>query len=136
VANQQPAVSNAAPPAASFQLKAAPVAPAQAAGSAELKNGRLSLHLSHLNPGNYLVEGITRPDLLPYRLGMIAVVDPTSTPGRQANDNKKEASAHPESAHLEIDVQMNLPRELSSLRFGHLRLLGPTGNIVLEGSAN
>jgi len=118
-----------------FQLKPTAIAPAGAAGSAELKDGVLSLHLSHIGPGRYVVEGLSRPGLVPCQLGVIVIADPTSAPDRMANNNKKEASANPESTHLETDVQITLPPELRSLQIANLRLLGPGSNAVLEGKA-
>ena len=129
------AFSNKQPASITFVLKPPAIAPEGASGSAELKGGKLSFHLSHLEPGKYETVVVSRSEGVPYRLGVIEIVDPTSSPDRQANDNKKEASAHPESVHIEADVQMVLPSELSSLQIDRLRLLGPGGNAVMEGVA-
>src|SRR5881394_230792 len=62
-----------------FELKPGPVAPAGAAGSAQLKPGKLSLHLTHLGPGTYVVEALTHSGDVPYRLGVIEITDPTNS---------------------------------------------------------
>ena len=129
------ASSNKQPVSISFLLKPTAIAPEGASGSAELKGGKLSFHLSHLGPGKYETVVFSRSGGVPYRLGVIDIIDPTGSPDRQANDNKKEASAHPESVHIEADVEMVLPSELSSLQIGRLRLLEPGGNAVMEGEA-
>jgi hypothetical protein len=128
-------LSNTQPVAISFVLKPTAIAPEGASGSAELKGGELSFHLSHLEPGKYETVVVSRSGGVPYRAGVIEIIDPTSSPDRQANDNKKEASAHPESAHMVIDGEMVLPSELSSLQIDRVRVLGPGGNAVLEGVA-
>jgi len=133
--NAQHVGSNALASSIAFQLKPTAIAPAGAVGSAELKVGVLSLHLSHVGPGKYVVQGLSRPGHVPCQFGVIVIADPTSAPDRVANNNKKEASANPESTHLEIDVQITLPPELRSLEIANLRLLGPGGNAVLEGKA-
>src|SRR5438045_5836755 len=63
-------LSNTQPAAISFVLKPTAVAPEGAAGSAELKGGKLSFHLSHLGPGKYETVLISRPGGVPYRLGV------------------------------------------------------------------
>jgi len=129
------ALSNTQPVATSFVLKPTAIAPEGASGSAELKGGKLSFHLSHLEPGKYETVVVSRSRGVPYHLGVIEIIDPTSSPDLQANDNKKEASAHPESAYIVIDAEMVLPSELSSLQISQVRLLGPGGNAVLQAVA-
>ena len=125
------AITGPQPSRTSFALKATAIAPAEANGRAELKPGGISLHLSHLGPGRYDLEGVRHPDGTHQRLGTITIVDPTLSPDRQANDNKKEASANPDQVRVETDVQIALPEKTSAQEFDQLLLLDSGGNALL-----
>jgi hypothetical protein len=133
VANLTPAVGIVQKSITTFELKPAAVAPAGASGYALLKGPTMSLHVSQLGPGKYEVVAISREGHLPYPLGVIAITDPTSTPSRQANDNKKEASAHPESVSIVTDTELILPTELPPIAI--LRVVAQGGNTVLEAAS-
>jgi hypothetical protein len=115
----------------SFLLKPTAIAPAGAAGSAEVKPGGISLHLSQLGPGRYDLEGVTHLDGTNERLGTITIVDPTLSPDRQANDNKKEASANPDQVRVETNVEIAVPEKLSAPGFDQILLLNSGGNALL-----
>jgi hypothetical protein len=132
-ANLRPATEVVQKSITAFELKPTAVAPAGASGYALLKGPRMSLHLSQLGPGKYEVVAISRAGRVPYPLGVIAIIDPTSSPSRQANDNKKEASAHPESVSIVTDTELILPTELPPIAI--LRVVGQGGNAVLETTA-
>ena len=125
---------SAAEAARSFQLKPTPIADAGTQASVEIKSCSLSMHVNHLGPGKYDVA-IVRPNGIFQHLGTITIVDPAASPDRQANDNKKEASAHPESVRIETDVHITLPASLSLKQITRVVLLGPGGNAVLDSGA-
>jgi hypothetical protein len=68
-------------------------------------------------------------------LGTVSIVDPTLSPGRQATDNKKEASAGPDQVRIDTDVQVILPADVGSQDITRLALLDAGGNMVLAGNA-
>jgi hypothetical protein len=115
----------------SFLLKPTAIASAGAAGRAEVKPGGISLHLSQLGPGRYDLVGVTHFDGTHERLGTITIVDPTLSPDRQANDDKKEASANPDQVRVETDVQIAVPEKISAPGFDQILLLNSGGNALL-----
>lgn len=116
----------------SFQLKPTAIAPAGAAGSAEVKGTVLMLHLSQLDSGKYDVQAVHSADGTIEKLGTITIADPTSSPSRQANDNKKEASANPESTQVVADASITLARQLAPRDITRVRIAGAGGNAVLD----
>lgn len=125
------------PPARSalFELKRTVIAPLGAEGSAELKSNLVTLHLTHLQPGRYELKGFQPPYRSYQLLGTIVLVDPTASPDRQANDNKKEASAGPDQVYIQTDTQIALPPDLLTNGITRLELLNAGGNTVLAGDA-
>ena len=115
----------------SFELKPTAIAPAGASGSAQLKAGAISVHLSALGPGVYELEAMRRSDGLRQTLGAITIVDPTSSPSRQATDNKKEASANPESVQVVTDASLSIPKGLKVQDVSRILLMN-RGNAVLD----
>lgn len=121
----------AAVSAFSVTLKPTSIAPAGTSGTLELKGRTLLLHLSHLNPGHYDLQIVKRSDGTFETLGRFTIADPTLGPDRQTTDNKKEASANPESVSIKTDVQMDLPSELSARDIARILLMSPGANAVL-----
>ena len=114
----------------SFQLKPTAIAPAGASGSVQIKGGTISVHLSALNPGAYRLVGV-RADGVRKSFGVITIADPTSSPSRQSTDNKKEASANPESVQVETDATITLPGDLIVAEVSQVMLFSGD-NAVLE----
>jgi hypothetical protein len=114
-------------------MKPTAIAPPGANGAVQVNGRTLKLHVAHLGPGTYDLKFVRRSDQLSEPLGTITIEDPTLGPDRQANDNRKEASAHPESALIQSDSQMTLPFELASKEIARFVLLAPGGNAVLVG---
>jgi hypothetical protein len=133
--NSAPTTQDTNHAAVSFKLKATAIAPFLATGTGELRVGTLALHLSNLGPGRYELQTVRRLGGVDH-LGMIVIVDPTLSPDRQANDNKKEASVGPHQLHLETEVQMTLPTPISPRDIGRLLLVDAGGNAVLSGDAD
>jgi hypothetical protein len=119
----------------SFHLKPTPIAPAGAGGSAEIKGNSLEVHLSQIGPGKYDVRAVGQSDGASRLLGTITIVDPTVSPSRQATDNKKEASANPESVIVETDASISLPGGLARPGLAEVQVLGAGGNVVLDSLA-
>jgi len=115
-----------------FQLKPTAVAPMGASGTAVIQARVLSVHLTQLGPGRYQLEAGRHSGGRFERLGAITIVDPTLAPSRQATDNKKEASANPESVSINTDVSITLPAGLGPRDISSVRLLGAGGNAVLD----
>lgn len=115
-----------------FQLKPTAIAPAGCVGSARLEGRVLLVHLSQLAPGRYELQAGLKPEGASVKIGLITIVDPTASPSRQATDNKKEASASPESVSVNTDVSVTLPRDLVAHDIESIRVLGPGGNAVLD----
>jgi hypothetical protein len=88
-----------------------------------------------LGAGRYDLQLVRRPDGVIEPLGTLTIVDPTLGPSRQANDNKKEASANPESVQIETDAQLKLPSRVKPRDIARVLLLGSGGNAVLAGDA-
>lgn len=126
--NVVPAVTNI-----SVVLKPTAIGPTAASGLAQIKDHTVLLHVQRLEPGSYAVQLIMRPDDRIKALGILTIVDPTLGPSRQASDNKKEASANPESVLVETDVQMKVPFVLKPQEVARVVVLGPGANAVLEG---
>jgi len=120
---------------ASFVLKPTPIAPVGAAGSAELKGNTLAVHLNQIGPGKYEVQAVSHSGRTGRLLGTITIVDPTLSPSRQATDNRKEASAHPESVLVTTDASMSLPRDLARRDIAGIQVLSDGGNVVLDSLA-
>ncbi len=118
---------------ASVELKPSAIAPKGAAGVVTIKGRSLLLHVSGLGPGRYDLQVIRRPAEMIEPLGSLTIIDPTLGPSRQATDNKKEASANPESVLIQTDVEMKVPSELKRPDIVRIVLLGPGGNAVLSG---
>jgi hypothetical protein len=123
------------PKAVSFKLKPTNTAPELGSGSAEIKSKVLTLHLSGIGTGRYEVEALKGPGEERLRLGTVTIIDPTLSPDRQANDNKKEASAGPEQVRTVTDAQLSLPGELSPQSIQRLELRDHVGNVILAGKA-
>lgn len=117
----------------SVELKPTAIAPHGARGLAQISGRTVSLHVSRLDPGKYDLKLIRRTDEAMEPLGSLTIVDPTLGPSRQANDNKKEASANPESVRIDADVQMKLASEFKPNDWARIVLRGPGGNAVLVG---
>ena len=116
----------------SFSLKPTVTAPARAQGSAGIKSSVMSIHLSAVEPGRYEVRAIRRSDGGSEKLGGFSIVDATLSPSRQANENKKEASAHPESVSLETDASVALPPRINVEDISRVQIVGRDGNVVLD----
>lgn len=128
-------VTNSATPHNSvFELKPTAIAPAGASGTVQLHPGTVSLHVSALGPGVYHLDAVRRFGGKKEALGAITIVDPTSSPSRQATDNKKEASANPESVHVETDASITLPRDLLAQDVSRILLMSGD-NAVLDSQA-
>jgi hypothetical protein len=117
----------------SFELKPTAIAPAGAVGSAQIKQGSVSVHLSALGPGVYRLD-VVCSDGLRKRLGTITIIDPTSSPSREATDNKKQASANPTSVRVETDASLTIPRALEAQDVRRI-LLMDRDNAVLDSQA-
>jgi hypothetical protein len=87
-----------------------------------------------LGPGVYELKAVRRSDGQRETLGAITIVDPTSSPSRQATDNKKEASANPESVQVETDARLTVPKDLEVQDVGRILLMN-RGNAVLDSQA-
>jgi hypothetical protein len=119
--------------AAAFELKPTAIAPSGAKGSARITPDSITMHLSQLGPGVYEVQvAIGRADGDRKKLGRITIVDPTLSPSRQATDNKKEASANPESVMVETDATLSIPSGVSPNKVARVVVLGLGGNAVLD----
>lgn len=118
----------------SFELKPTAIAPAAASGSAQLKAGAISVHLSALGPGVYELVAVRRSDGLRETLGAITILAPTSSPSRQATDNKNEASANPELVQVETDASLTIPKGLEVQGVSRIQLM-TGGNAVLDSQA-
>jgi hypothetical protein len=73
-------------------------------------------------------------DGLRKKLGTITIIDPTSSPSREATDNKKEASANPTSVRVETDASLTIPRALEAQDVRRI-LLMDRDNAVLDSQA-
>jgi len=80
------------------------------------------------------LHAVRRPDGLKETLGAITIVDPTSSPSRQATDNKREASANPESVRVETDATLTLPEGLKVQDVSRILLMSGD-NAVLDSQA-
>lgn len=129
--NAVPAVTNI-----SVVLKPTATSPTGASGFAQIKDHTVQLHLRRLEPGRYTMQLIMRPNDRIVAVGIIAIVDPTLGPSRQASDNKKEASTNPESVLVETDVQMKVPFLLKPQEVERVVVLGPGANAVLAGEVH
>lgn len=118
----------------SIALKPTAIGPPGAGGVAEIKGRAVSLHIGRLEPGRYQLQLVRRSDGSIKPLGTLTIADPTLGPDRHATDNKKEASANPESVLIETDVQMKLPSPISPHDIARVLVLGPGGNAVLAGA--
>lgn len=119
-------------PALAFQLKPTAIAPAGAKGTVEVKLGAISIHLSALGQGRYVVRAIRKSDGGAEKIGDINIIDPTLSPSAQANDNKKEASANPDDVSIETDSTMTLPSDLAYHDIARVQVLARGGNAVLD----
>jgi hypothetical protein len=126
--------TNAASAPISLKLKPTAIAPSGAGGAAEIRANSIALHLSQLSPGKYELEAVRRSDGTFLKLGVLTIVDATLSPSRQATDNKKEASAHPESVSVETDATVKLPEDLAPSDISRVLLL-VGGNAVLDSKA-
>src|SRR5579862_2563407 len=79
----------------SLTLKPTAIGPPGATGLVQINDRTALLHVSGLGAGRYDLQLVRRPDGVIEPLGTLTIVDPTLGPSRQANDNKKEASANP-----------------------------------------
>ena len=119
----------------SFKLKPTAIAPLGAGGMAELNANTLSIHLSHMDPGRFELVGVRRHGDLREHLCTVTIVDPTAAPDRQANDNKKEASAGPDQVRIDTEVRVTMPAGVALQDIKQLLFLNPRGNAVLTGDA-
>ena len=126
------ATSTNRPAVLSFKLKPTAIAPANAEGTAEVNLGALSLHLSALGQGRYVVRAIRKSDGGAEKIGAVTIIDATLTPSVQATDNKKEASANPEAVSIETDTSLTLPLDLSEHDIARVQVLGRGGNALLD----
>ena len=126
--------NSATPHNLAFELKPTAIAPAGASGRAQLHPGSISLHVSALGPGVYYLDMVRRSDGTKETLGAITIVDPTSSPSRQATDNKREASANPESVRVETDATLTLPEGLKVQDISRILLMSGD-NAVLDSQA-
>ena len=118
---------------ASVPLKPTSIAPAGASGVADVTPHGLLLHVKRLPPGRYDVQIVRKSSSNSEVLGTLTIVDPTLGPSRQANDNKKEASAKPESVRIDTDIQMSVTSELYPQDIARILVVGSDGNAVLVG---
>lgn len=119
--------------AISVLLKPTAIGPIGGSGLLQFKDRTALLHVSRLGPGRYELRATRRRDDIPVLLGVLTIVDPTLSPSRQATDNKKEASANPDSVSIETDVQIKLPAGWDAHDLSQVQVLGPGGNAVLSG---
>lgn len=116
-------------------LKPTAIGPAGASGIAQINDHAVAVHVSGLGPGRYDLQLSRRRDDVIQPLGSLTIADPTASPSRQASDNKKEASANPESVQLDADVQIKLPSKLKPRDVARVLLVNSGGNAVLAGGA-
>jgi hypothetical protein len=117
----------------SIVLKPTAIGPTGASGLAQIKNHTVLLQVRRLEPGQYVVQLVMRPDDSIKPLGTFTIIDPTLGPSRQATDNTKEASANPESVVIKTDVQLKVPVALKPQDVARVLVLGPGDNAVLAG---
>lgn len=129
--------TNQVPPKSEVALLLKPTAigPIGGSGLVQFKGHTAFLHVSRLGSGSYQLQAARRHEDVPVLLGVVTIVDPTLGPSRQATDNKKEASANPDSVTIETDVQLKLPPGLDPRDIARVQVLGPGGNAVLSGEA-
>ena len=118
---------------ASVPLKPTSIAPAGASGVAAVTPHGLRLHVNRLGAGHYDVQIVRRSSSNSEPVGSLTIVDPTLGPSRQANDNKKEASAKPESVRIDTDIQMSVTSVLYPQDIARVLVVGSDGNAVLVG---
>jgi hypothetical protein len=118
---------------ASVPLKPTSIAPSGASGVAEITHHGLLVHVKRLPPGRYDVQIVRKSISNPEVVGTLTIVDPTLGPSRQANDNKKEASAKPESVRIDTDIQMRVTSEVYPQDTARILVVGSDGNALLMG---